>query len=461
MESTPFFSKETYCQRRTQLASQLPNTTILLLGNDENSINFKDNWNVFRQDSSFLYYTGISLAGLALIINTVTGEEILFGNELTIDEIIWTGLQPTLKELAESAGIQKVLPTHQITNYLVDNVAYLPPYRPEHSIKLHTWLGKNIFEIENFASVPLIKAIVMQRSRKSAEEITQLELVSTVTSRMHKSIILGAKEGMTEHEIVAIGQNFLWENYANNSFQPIATINGNVLHNHYYGNVFTEGKILLYDSGAELRNGYCGDMTRTIPVKTFDTRQQEIYQIVHNAYSKAVSLLSPNITYKEVHLAACVSLVEGLIEFGLMKGNAEEAVAHNAHTMFFQCGLGHMIGLDVHDMENLGEQYVGYTDDLPKSTEFGLKSLRLGKKLEKDFVITVEPGIYIIPDLIDMWKATNKHQTFINYDLLESYKDFGGIRLEDTYAITENGNRLLGEPLSIHYKDIEAMRSYL
>jgi Xaa-Pro aminopeptidase len=461
MSSTPFFSKETYFQRRNLLAKQLPNTTVLLLGNEENSINFKDNWNVFRQDSSFLYYTGISLAGLALVINTDTGEEILFGNELTIDEIIWTGPQPTLRELAEKAGIKKVEPSHQITKYLKGNIAYLPPYRPEHTIKLHHWLGKSILEIESFVSVPLIKAIAKQRSCKTTEEIIQMDMVSSITSRMHKAIILGAKEGMTEHEIVAIGQKVLWENYANNSFQPIATINGNVLHNHFYGNVFSEGKMLLYDSGAELQNGYCGDMTRTIPVKTFDTRQREIYEIVHNAHAKAVSLLRPNIPYKDVHLAACVAFVEGLIQIGLMKGNAEEAVAQNAHTMFFQCGLGHKIGLDVHDMENLGEQYIGYTEDLVKSTVFGLKSLRLGKKLEEGYVITVEPGIYIIPELIDMWKAEGKHKEFINYNLLETYKDFGGIRLEDTFAITANGSQLLGEPLAINYKDIEDMRSHL
>lgn len=458
MSSIPFFSKETYFQRRNLLANQLPNTTILLLGNEENSINFKDNWNVFRQDSSFLYYTGISVAGLALIIDTDTGEEILFGNELTIDEIIWTGPQLTLQELADKAGIKKVEPTNQITKYLKGNVAYLPTYSPEHSIKLHHYLGKSIQEIESFVSVPLIKAIANQRSYKSDEEIAQMDLVSTITSRMHKAIILGAKEGMTEHEIVAIGQKVLWENYANNSFQPIATINGNVLHNHYYGNVFSAGKMLLYDSGAELQNGYCGDMTRTIPVKTFDTRQREIYEIVHNAYSKAVSLLRPNIAYKDVHLAACVELVEGLIQIGLMKGNAEDAVAQNAHTMFFQCGLGHLIGLDVHDMENLGEEYIGYDNDMKKSTEFGLKSLRLGKKLEDRFVITVEPGVYIIPALIDMCKATGKHKKFINYDVLETYKDFGGIRLEDTYRITSNGSQLLGEPLAINYKEIEEMR---
>ena len=458
MNNIPFFSKETYFQRRNLLASQLPNTTILLLGNEENSINFKDNWNVFRQDSSFLYYTGISLAGLALIIDTDSGEVILFGNELTIDEIIWTGPQPTLQELAQKVGIKKVEPTNQITKYLKGNVAYLPPYRSEHTIKLHQYLGKSIQEIESFVSVPLIKAIAHQRSYKSDEEIAQMDLVSTITSRMHKAIILGAKEGMAEHEIVAIGQQVLWENYANNSFQPIATINGNVLHNHFYGNVFSAGKMLLYDSGAELQNGYCGDMTRTIPVKTFDTKQREIYEVVHNAYLKAVSLLCPNIAYKDVHLAACKTLVEGLIQIGLMKGNADDAVAQNAHTMFFQCGLGHLIGLDVHDMENLGEQYIGYGDDIEKSTEFGLKSLRLGKKLEEGFTITVEPGIYIIPALIDMWKATGKHKEFINYNVLETYKDFGGIRLEDTYSITSNGSQLLGEPLAINYKDIEEMR---
>jgi Xaa-Pro aminopeptidase len=458
MNSRPFFGEETYIQRRNQLKIQLPNTLILLLGNDDSSISFKDNWYPFRQDSSFLYFTGIALPALAILINTSTNEEVLFGDDLSIDDIIWTGPQPTLIELASLAGISKVEPSLKITNYLKGDIAFLPAYRPEHSIKLGSWLVKKPNELS--ASIALIKAIANIRSIKTDEEITQLHLAATITSRMHRAIITDARQGMHEHQIVGIGQKVLWENYASNSFQPIATVNGNVLHNHYYGNILSEGKMLLFDSGAELANGYCGDMTRTIPAgEKFTTKQKEIYDIVHNAYATAVSLLKPGIQYKDVHLSACLALAEGLKQIGLMKGDMHEAVAAGAHTMFFQCGLGHLIGLDVHDMENLGEQYIGYNESQLKSKEFGLKSLRLGKELAAGFAITVEPGIYIIPELIDLWRSEAKNDAFINYDLLETYKTFGGIRVEDDFVITATGSQLLGEPLAISSDDIEAMRA--
>lgn len=453
------FTAETYTERRGILKSKLAGGAVVLLGNDESSSNFKDNWYHFRQDSTFLYYTGISVAGLVLFIDAAGGEEILFGNELGIDDIIWTGPLPTLQELAAQAGINKVLPLADLPKYITGNIHYLPPYRPEHSVKLSAWLNKKIDEVESNASVLLIKAIASQRIYKTAGELEQLDNAATVTSRMHRAVIMHAREGMYEYEIAGIAQKILWEHHAHNSFQPIVTINGNVLHNHSYGNIFSAGKMLLFDAGAELMNGYCGDMTRTIPAgEKFDTRQKDIYNIVHNAYCKAVSLLKPGIRFKDVHLAACAAIAGGLKQIGLMKGDVQEAVNAGAHAMFFQCGLGHLLGLDVHDMENLGEPYIGYTDELKKSKEFGLKSLRLGKEIEAGYVLTIEPGIYIIPELIDMWKAKGLHNNFINYDLLETYKDFGGIRVEDDYAITEDGCRLLGESLAIAVNDVEAMR---
>lgn len=459
MNSYPVFSKEVFTKRRQVLKSKFAGGKILLPGNDESSSNFKDNWYPFRQDSSFLYYAGIPLAGLVLLMDTGSGEDILFGNELSIDDIVWTGPQPTLQELASHIGIEKVLPLEDLSKYLEGDIHYLPPYRPEHIIKLSSWLNKKNNEVESNASVALIKAIASQRSYKTAEELEQLDIATTVTSRMHRAVMIHAREGMYEFEIAGIAQKVLWEHHAHNSFQPIVTINGNVLHNHSYHNQFTAGTMLLFDGGAELHNGYCGDMTRTIPAgKKFDSRQRDIYNIIYNAYSKAVSLLKPGVRFIDVHLAACTAIAEGLKQIGLMKGDVNEAVANGAHAMFFQCGLGHLIGLDVHDMENLGEPYIGYTEELVKSKVFGLKSLRLGKEIEEGYVLTIEPGIYIIPELIDMWKAKGLHKDFINYDLLETYKDFGGIRIEDDYAITKDGCRLLGEPLAIAIDDVEAMR---
>ncbi len=459
MSSFPFFSTATYIARRQTLKQQIGEGIILLPGNEESAINFKDNWYPFRQDSTFLYYAGIAQAGLVLMMDTSTGNDILFGDELSMDDIVWTGSLPTLVELAAAAGIQKVLPLQQLTAYLKGDVLYLPPYRAAQSIAISSWLNRSVHQIKEGASVPLIKAIAKQRSCKTAEELVELDKACTVTSRMHRAVMVGTKEGMYEYEAAAIAQKLMWDYHTQNAFLPIVTIHGNVLHNHAHHNKLTSGKMLLFDSGIELPNGYCGDMTRTIPVdQTFTTRQRELYAIVHAAYSKAVSLLQPGIRYREVHLSACRVLTDGLKQIGLMKGDVDEAVAAGAHTMFFQCGLGHMMGLDVHDMENLGEPYIGYSDTLLKSKEFGLKSLRLGKELEEGYVLTVEPGIYIIPELIDTWKAKGLHSNFINYELLETYKDFGGIRVEDDYAITKEGCRLLGEPLAITWQDVEAMR---
>jgi Xaa-Pro aminopeptidase len=459
MEAKLAFEAPIYAQRRQILSQDLATTqSIVLFGNQESPTNFKDNWFPFRQDSSFLYFTGIALADLALVI-TPDNEAILFGNELSIDDIVWTGAQPSLSELAALAGISKVLPLAELHKYVSTSSLFLPPYRAEHRLNLMTYLGLSAQEIDAKVSVPLIKAVAKQRNIKSAQEIVYMDQASTITSRMHRAVITGATKGMYEHQVGALGQKVLWDHSALNSFLPIVTINGNVLHNHYYGNQFTNGKLLLFDSGAELMNGYCGDMTRTIPSgRNFSTKQKELYDVAYNAYLHAVTMLKPGVLFKDIHLAACTKLVEGLTQIGLMKGNAEDAVSQGAHAMFFQCGLGHMMGLDVHDMESLGEAYVGYTDELKKSTQFGLKSLRLGKTLEEGHVVTVEPGIYIIPQLIDMWQAQGLHQEFINYDMLNTYRDFGGIRMEDAYALTATGSQLLGEPLAMASADVEALR---
>lgn len=453
------FSTDTYKQRRRELKKALGKGTILLLGNNESSSNFKDNWYPFRQDSSFLYYTGIAVANLVLVIDIESDVEILFGNELNVEDIIWTGPLPGLRELADMSGVEKVHPLSEISRFLKPGTLYLPPYRPEHLLKLVEWMGSPLKQVEDNASIPLIKAIAAQRSKKSPEELKLLEEACTITSRMHREVMREARPGMFEHELVGIAQKVLWQYHACNSFQPIMTVQGNVLHNHHYGNRLTEGQMLLFDGGAELQSGYCGDMTRTIPTaKKFSAQQRELYEIVHAAYNKAISLLRPGIPFKDVHLAACEKIVDGLKQLGLMRGDSKEAVAAGAHTMFFQCGLGHMMGLDVHDMENLGEEYIGYSEQLKKGTEFGLKSLRLGKELEEGYVLTVEPGIYIIPELIDLWQARNLHKDFINYELLENYRDFGGIRLENDVVITAEACRLLGEPLPISIEEVEAMR---
>jgi Xaa-Pro aminopeptidase len=313
--------------------------------------------------------------------------------------------------------------------------------------------------VKDRASVPLIKAIVAQRSIKTAEEIVQIEEAVDLTAAMHLAAIKGARDGMTEAQLAGSLQGIAISGGGNLSFPTILTVNGQVLHNHYSSTVMREGQMALCDAGAENAMHYAGDMTRTFPVgKKFTSLQREMYDIVLGAQEAAIAALKPGILFRDVHFLAAEKLVEGLKAAGVMKGDVKEAVAAGAHTMVFQCGLGHMMGLDVHDMEDLGEPYVGYTDDLKKGTEFGLKSLRLGRALEPGFVVTIEPGLYFIPELMDLRKSEKKYLDFINYDKLEAFRTFGGIRIEEDLLITETGSRLLGKPLIKKAEDIEAAR---
>lgn len=457
------FPKETYIERRKQLKKKMGSGVLLFLGNEESSSNFKDNWYPFRQDSSFLYFFGLNMPGLAAIIDIDQDQEIIFGDNLTTVEVIWQGAHPPLSELAKSVGIEITQAKSELPRFLDkaanQQIHFLPPYRPENTQKLSEWLLFPIQEISSRASVDFIKAIVAQRSIKTEEEIREINKAVNISVSMHKRAMKEAKPGMKEYQLLGMINGEALALGGHLSFAPIITIDGQILHNHNYSNTLTEGKMLLGDFGAESAMRYAGDITRTFPAGIeFSPKQKEIYQIVLRAYKSAVAALKPGIRFKEVHLLACKTLAEGLKKLGLMKGDLDEAVNQGAHALFFQCGLGHMMGLDVHDMEDLGEEYVGYTDELKKSKQFGVKSLRLGKELEKGYVVTIEPGIYFIPQLIDQWQAENLHSDFINYDKVAEYRDFGGIRVEDAYLITESGSKLLGDPLEIEIVDVERIR---
>lgn len=454
------FSKEEYSNRRDRLKANFKSGILLFLGNEDSPINFFDNIYHFRQDSSFLYYFGINAPKLAAIIDIDEDKTIVFGDEMTIDEIVWMGRQQTLQDKASQSGVELVEPSMGLLTYIKTakdkkrEIHFLPPYRAENKLKIASLLN-----VEK-PSVAFIKAVVAQRSIKSAAELAELDLASSISADMHLMAMQMAKPGMKESEIAAVLQQVALKDGGNLAYPVILTVNGQILHNHYYGNTLKEGDLVLNDSGAETMMGYAGDLTRTFPAgKKFSARQKEMYTIVLNAYTTAVQALKPGVKYLDIHYTSCLTLAEGLKEMGLMKGNLQDAVAEGAHALFFQCGTGHMMGLDVHDMEDLGEQYVGYTDELKKNTsQFGLKSLRLGKELEPGYVLTVEPGLYFIPELIEQWKATNKFAEFINYDKVDDYIGFGGIRVEDDYVITETGYRKLGKALAISINDIEEIR---
>jgi len=456
------FTKETYINRREQLKKTVASGILLFLGNDECGMNYADNTYPFRQDSTFLYFFGLSYAGLSAIIDIDNDKEIIFGDELTIDDIVWMGTQPTLKEKSERVGVLCTQSSKSIESYLKNaqskgqQIHFLPTYRPEHKLKLMDWLG--YMPAAQEASVPFIRAVVNQRNYKSAEEIVEIEKACNTTADMHIKAMQILRPGMKESQIAGALADVALSAGGNLSFPTIATINGQTLHNHYHGNIVKPGDMLLLDAGAETAMGYAGDMSSTIPVdKKFTSRQKDVYDIQVASHLAAVEALRPGIPFKDVYKLSSKVIVEGMKSLGLMKGNADDVVREGAHAMFFQCGLGHMMGLDVHDMENLGEVYVGY-DGEPKSTQFGRKSLRLGRKLEPGFVLTIEPGVYFIPELIDLWKGEKKFTEFINYDKLETYKDFGGIRNEEDYLITEDGARRLGKKIPLTTDEVEALR---
>lgn len=461
------FSKETYIQRRQVLKKAIGSGLILFPGNEEVGMNYRDNIYHFRQDSSFLYYSGIDRPSLFLLIDVDANIEILFGNDLTIEQTIWTGPQESLAISAEKSGITAVQPlsfAEAILKTALQQkraIHFLPPYRSAITLKLSNLLAISANILAEKASIKLSKAIVAQRSYKTSEELVEIEKAVNITVAMHLKAIEVARPGMAEYEVAGQLEAAAITNGGHLAFPTILTVNGQYLHNHAGSNILQEGQLVLCDSGAETSMHYAGDMTRTFPVsRTFTTQQKEIYNIVLQAEEAAIATLKPVTLFRNSHLTACKEILIGLKSLGLVKGDLDEAVAAGAHTLFFQCGLGHMMGMDVHDMENIGEEYIGYTDTLKKSTEFGLKSLRLGKELEEGFVLTVEPGIYFIPELIDQWQSEKKYSEFINYDKVQAYKNFGGIRIEEDFLITKDGYKLLGEPLAKTVEDIEALRNY-
>lgn len=444
----PMFQPSTYQNRRQQLAQKVGSGLILLPANGEAPMNYTDNIYPFRQDSNFRYFAGHNLPDLAVIIDAERGESTLYGEEITMDHIVWMGAQPSLRELADQAGIEHLGTLSNLATVLGNTrqrVHYLPPYREERFRQLQDWLGKDRDFIEANFSREAVLAVISLRSIKSEAEIVEMEKAVHTTYQMHQAAQQYAKPGMTEAAVAGLIEGMAISAGGRLSYPAIVTKNGHILHNHYHGNVLQEGDLLLIDAGAESSSGYAGDITRTFCVgRTMDAKQQAIYDIVLQAKDEIISGLAPGIPYRAFHRRACTIIAEGLIELGIMQGNATAAVEAGAHALFMPHGLGHQIGLDVHDMEDLGEDLVGYDDEIQRSSQFGTRSLRLGRKLEAGFVITVEPGIYFIPALIDQWQQEGKYTEFINYPKLAEYRTFGGIRLEDNVLIQEGGARVLG-----------------
>jgi Xaa-Pro aminopeptidase len=428
-------------------------------------MNYADNTYHFRQDSSFLYYWGLDQANLAAVIDVDSGEETIFGDELTIDDIVWMGSLPTLRQCARDVGVHETRPFKELSCQISQAIKagrpvhFLPPYRPDNMIQLGRWLELPPEKLREKASVEMILAVAGMRNIKSELEIAEIETAADITVDMHVAAMTMTRPGMREWQIMAEMHRVALASGGNLSFPIILTKNGQTLHNHFHGHLVQEGDLVLADAGAESRRHYAADMSSTFPVSPrFTPEQKAIYEIALAAHQAAVDTLAPGVSNRSVHLKACRTIAEGLKGLGLMKGDLDEAVALGAHALFFPCGTGHMMGLDVHDMEDLGEQYVGYENE-SKSTQFGLKSLRLARTLQPGFVLTIEPGIYFIPELIDLWKSQHKFSEFIVYDEVEKYRHFGGLRNEEDYLITPEGHRRLGKYKPMTVAEVETIRA--
>jgi Xaa-Pro aminopeptidase len=458
------FSKETYEGRRVELQGKIDGGLMLFLGNGESPMNFADNCFPFRQDSSFLYYFGLDQPDLAAVIDVDEGVSVIFGDELTIDHIVWMGDLPTIAERAATVGVTDTRPRSALAEVVTAavnagrEVRFLPPYRADNALLLQELMDVPQREAPDRASLDFIRAVVEQRSIKSDEEIVEIDRAVSTSVEMHVAAMRMARPGMLESEIAAEVERVAVAAGGRISFPVIATIHGETLHNHSHGNRLSDGDLFLLDAGAETETGYAGDLSSTFPVSpTFSERQRTIYELQLAAYETAVAMLAPGVPNLDVHFAASRVIAEGMKDLGLMKGDIDEALAAGAHAMFFPCGVGHMMGLDVHDMEDLGEVHVGYGGEA-KSTQFGLKSLRLGREPEPGFVITIEPGIYFVPQLMDLWRSENHCADFLDFDALDQWRDFGGVRNEEDFLITADGARRLGTAKPLSIEEVEALR---
>ena len=460
------FSKETYISRRQTLKELVGNGIIILFGNNESPCNYPANaYYPFRQDSTFLYYFGQQRDGLVGVIDIDNDKELLIGDDIDIDDIVWYGSVDSVSDMAAQVGVANTAPMAALRQICNDAVAanraihFLPPYRHDTMIQIMDLLGIHPSQQKTAASLPLINAVVKMRSVKTLEEIEELERACAVGYKMHTTAMRLTRPGITEKFVGGQVDGIAHSYGAQVSFATIFTQHGEIMHGNPSMAVLESGRLALCDAGAETMNHYCSDNTRTFPVNgRFTQRQLDIYRIVEECHDYVLEVAKPGVKYMDVHFAVCRLMAERLKELGLMRGDMDEAVRAGAHAMFLPHGLGHMMGMDVHDMEGLGQTYVGFDEETrPNLEQFGTNCLRMGRRLEEGFVVTDEPGIYFIPALIDDWRNSGHCAEFLNFDLLETYKDFGGIRIEDDVLITADGCRFLGkERIPYHPQEVEA-----
>ncbi|MDR2125555.1 MAG: aminopeptidase P family protein [Prevotellaceae bacterium] len=461
------FETKVYVERRNKLKNMFRKGTELLLfiGNGESPMNYPSNAYRFRQDSTFLYYWGINYPDCAAVIDVEKDTECLYINDVDIDDIIWMGPQESVKAKGARAGVKSVYPLKDLFTSINNAVRagrkihFLPQYRQDNAEMLSTLLGIKSKHVKNYVSKKFIDAVIAMRSVKDEYEIEEIEKACNIGYKMHTAVMRKCKPGLMEYALAGEIEGISIAENGYISFPVILSQNVHILHNHDHSQKLAENRMLITDAGAENNMNYCSDFTRTIPVNgKFTQKQKDIYNIALAANNKTIELAKPGVTYKSIHLEIAKIITRGLCDLGIMRGNVDDAVENGAHALFLPHGLGHMMGLDVHDMENLGEDAVGYDRETVRSTQFGTSSLRMGRQLQKNFVVTDEPGIYFIPELIAKWKSEKINEAFINYTKVNEYMDVSGVRIEDDLLITENGCRLLGKKrIPITVDEIEEM----
>ncbi len=456
------FKAATYIERRKLLRKSMGSGLMLFLANEESPMNYPANTFHYRQDSSFLYFFGLSSPGLAAIVDADADTDTLYGDDIGIEDIIWEGELPKIKDRALEVGVRRSAPRaafgETVRQALADGrpVHYLPPYRPDKAIVLSDLLGIPIKDLKAKASPAFIKASVDQRIIKSKEEIREIESAVTISREMYLAAMKSAKPGRYEYQVSGVMEGIALAYGMHLAFPPIVTVNGQIFHMHSHDNLLTRGRLLVCDCGAEAPSGYASDITRSVPVGgRFNARQKAIYEIVLAGQLSAIKSVKPGVNFKDIHLQTARIITDGLKDLGLMKGDTADAVAAGAHALFFPHGLGHNLGLDVHDMEDYGENNVGYGEKVERSSQFGLAYLRMARVLRPGHVMTVEPGIYFIPALFNLWRKEKKHREFIVYDAVEKFLGFGGVRIEDDVLVTEKGHKVLGPPIPKTVADVE------
>jgi len=460
------FKSEVYTRRREELHKKVKSGIALFISNTEAAMNYPDNTYHFRQDSDFLYYFGLDLPGFTGLMDFDSGKDRIFSNDIDMDDIIWMGPQPKVKDLALKCGITETAPMVKLEETIKNalskkrKIHFLPPYRGETKMTLGKLLKENPCQMKTNASVDLIKAVISMRSIKEKIEIDEIEKAVEIAYEMHVTAMKMCKPGVREQDIFGTLEGIALSKGGGTSFPIILSINGQTLHNHSHGNILSKGKMMVTDAGAETNLHYASDITRTTPVGgKFNEKQREIYEIVLKANTEAIKATKPGMSNRDLHFMACKIITSEMKNLGLMKGDVDEAVASGAHALFMPHGLGHLMGLDVHDMEALGENFIGYNDEVKRSEQFGTAFLRFALPYKPGHVFTVEPGCYFIPELIEKWKAEGKFKEFINYSKIDAYMSIGGIRIEDNVLITEKGHKILGKPIPKTVKEVESVCS--